>query len=334
MPIRLPQAFPIQTEPERILIDRFLRFGNRDSDQPEVSSGFFLERANMHEQVIAREGLSIAKFAQTHPQTSESAPTHGTLLRHPILAFHVNVKLRFLLKNFHADVLPRLNPRLSQQREILPASIPTPLPPARNPNVCHDCIRNAFYCQNPQAAVHSQNTYSSNHTAVHRTSPQRACPTSPLNRQTTRPDAQATNPNNDTPCPSAPGNNPLPADRLLRFARTTHDGNEIRSPDRSTDNRQVPSAYSASLFPSGLTADASSKMRPVPAYPINTIPTSLLPTPVDGAALFCPTSPELSHNPVSARVPGRPEIMPVVLAGVLYPTPPLSSEPTPRVDRH
>ncbi|KXK33126.1 MAG: hypothetical protein UZ01_00141 [Candidatus Brocadia sinica] len=64
----------------------------------------------MHQQVVTSDALSIAKFVQACPQALESAATHGTYLGYPVVAFHRDVELRFLLKNFHADTFTRLHP--------------------------------------------------------------------------------------------------------------------------------------------------------------------------------------------------------------------------------
>src|SRR3990167_6119626 len=128
---------------------------------------------------------------------------------------------------------------LHMPQENLPVSIPMPQPLEHNQNVCHGCIQNVFYYPIPRVVDHFQNTYSSDRTVARHTLHQRDCPIALLKKQTNHPDAQATNPNNDMAYPSAPTNNPPPADHPERFANTTHGENEIRSPDRSTDNRST-----------------------------------------------------------------------------------------------
>src|SRR4030067_2419520 len=70
----------------------------------------------MHQQVVTSDVLSVTKFVHASPQAFESATAHGTLLDYPVMAFHINVKLRLLLKNFNADTFTRLSPGLFEQR--------------------------------------------------------------------------------------------------------------------------------------------------------------------------------------------------------------------------
>lgn len=69
----------------------------------------------MHQQVVTSDVLSIAKFVQACPQPFESAAAHGTFLGYPVMTFHINVELRFLLKYFNADTFTRLYPGLFEQ---------------------------------------------------------------------------------------------------------------------------------------------------------------------------------------------------------------------------
>ena len=89
--------------------------------------------------------------------------------------------------------------------------------------------------------------------------------------------------------------------------------------------------YLASLSPNGLTANAVSKMCPVPAYPTNTIPTSTFPIHADGVIQFCPVVSGWYHRPLWVILYGHPETMPVVLPCAFHPKMPLSSEPIPPV---
>ena len=70
----------------------------------------------MHQQVVTGNVLPISKFVQASPQAFESATAHRTLLSYPIMTFHINIKLQFLLKDFNADTFTRLSPGLFELR--------------------------------------------------------------------------------------------------------------------------------------------------------------------------------------------------------------------------
>ena len=98
--------------------------------------------------------------------------------------------------------------RLHKPPENLPASTPMPQPLEHNQNVCPGCIQNVFYYPRSRRwwiafKISTRQVIQQNVILCAKAD----CPIALLNTQTAHRDASATNPNNDTACPSAPANN-------------------------------------------------------------------------------------------------------------------------------